>query len=89
MRRPAAIVLVVMGGGLALWSVNRGPSRTCLDARAQHRPDAEAICNSGGGGSGHGGGSGYHGGYSSGSTAATAAIARGGFGAAGAHAAGS
>lgn len=88
MRRPAAIILVLMGGGLALWGMNRGPSRACVDARAQQRPDAEAICRAGGGSSGHGS-SGYHGGYSGGSTSVASAIARGGFGAAGAHAAGS
>jgi hypothetical protein len=91
MRRPTAIMLVLMGGGAVLWGATKGPSRACADARAQHRPDAEAICASTGGSGGHGSSSGY---YHSGTggavaTAATAAaVAHGGFGAAG-HAAAS
>lgn len=81
-------MLVLMGGGLALWSVNRGPSRACVEARAQQRPDAEAICRTSGGSSGHSSSS-YYGGHSGASATAASAIARGGFGAAGAHAAGS
>lgn len=88
MRWPAVIMLVLMGGGVALWGATRGPSRACLDARAQQRLDADAICRSGGGGSGHGGSS-YRGGYSGSSVSAVSTIAGGGFGATGAHAAGS
>jgi hypothetical protein len=90
MRRPTAILLVLMGGGVVLWGATRGTSRACTEARAQHRLDAEAICASSGGSGGHGGSSGYfHSGTSgSATTAAAATAARGGFGATG-HAAAS
>ncbi len=88
MRRPTAILLVLMGGGVVLWGTTRSPSRACAEARAQHRADAETICASSGGSRGYGGSSSY---YHSGTggaatTAAAAAVARGGFGATG-HAA--
>jgi hypothetical protein len=89
MRRPTAILLVLMGGGVVLWGATKGPSRACIDARDQHRHDAEAICAATGGSGGHGGSGGY---YHSGTggavatAAAAAAVARGGFGSAG-HAA--
>jgi len=89
MRRPTAILLVLMGGGAVLWGATKGPSRACIDARDQHRHDAEAICAATGGSGGHGGSGGY---YHSGTggavatAAAAAAVARGGFGSAG-HAA--
>jgi hypothetical protein len=89
MRRPTAIVLVLMGGGVVLWGATKGPSRACIDARDQHRHDAEAICAATGGSGGHGGSGGY---YHSGTggavatAAAAAGVARGGFGSAG-HAA--
>jgi hypothetical protein len=89
MRRPTAIMLVLMGGGVVLWGATKGPSRACIDARDQHRHDAEAICAATGGSGGHGGSGGY---YHSGTggavatAAAAAAVARGGFGSAG-HAA--
>jgi hypothetical protein len=89
MRRPTAILLVLMGGGVVLWGATRGPSRACADARAQHRLDAETICASTGGSGGHGGSSGYYHSGSSGSAttaSAASAVARGGFGATG-HAA--
>ena len=77
------IILALMGGGLALWSTTRGPSRACLDARAQHLPNASAICGSGNGGTSHGGSSGYRGGASSGWRSSIASVVRGGFGATG------
>jgi hypothetical protein len=77
------IILVLMGGGAALWSTARGPSRACLDARAQNLPNAAAICSSGTGGTSHGGSSGYGSGSSSGWRASVASVVRGGFGAAG------
>jgi hypothetical protein len=89
MRRPTAIMLVLMGGGVVLWGATKGPSRACIDARDQHRHDAEAICAATGGSGRHGGSGGY---YHSGTggavatAAAAAAVARGGFGSAG-HAA--
>ena len=86
MRRPTAILLVLMGGGVVLWGTTKGPSRACADARAQHRLDAEAICASTGGSGGHGSSSGYYHSGTGGSAAIAAAVARGGFGAAG-HAA--
>jgi hypothetical protein len=88
MRRPTAILLVLMGGGVVLWGATRGPSRACTEARAQHRLDAEALCASSGGSGGHGGSSGYYHNGTGGSATASAAVARGGFGAAG-HAAAS
>jgi hypothetical protein len=86
MRRPTAILLVLMGGGVVLWGATKTPSRACADARAQHRPDAETICGSTGGSGGHGGSSGYYHSGTGGAVATAAAVAHGGFGAAG-HAA--
>ena len=82
------IILAVMGGGLALWSTNRGPSRACLDARAQRLTNAEAICSPSSGGTSHSSSSGYRSGVSGASGTAVAAVSRGGFGSAG-HAAAS
>ncbi len=89
MRRPTAIMLILMGGGVALWGASRDLSRGCLDARAQRRPDADAICATSSVGFGHGGGSGYRGGAPGGFSSTLASVVRGGFGAIGHAAAGS
>jgi hypothetical protein len=83
MRRPLMIILVLMGGGVALWSAGRGPSRACLDARAQRLANTAALCSSGSGGTSHGGWYGYRSISPSGWGSSIASIARGGFGAAG------
>jgi hypothetical protein len=84
MLRANMILLVLMGGGVALWASR--PSAECRDARARNLPDAAAICGSNTVGSGHGGG-GYWGGGTrsawssgSGSRSAIASMVRGGFG---------
>jgi hypothetical protein len=89
MRRPTAIVLVLMGGGLAVWGLGRGPSQACRDARAQGGADAEAVCSSSSSSSSRSGSSGYHSSSGSSSGTAMAAVSRGGFGGSGASAAGS
>ncbi len=79
-------MLVLMGGGVVVWGATKGPSRACIDARDQHRHDAEAICAATGGSGGHGGSGGYYHSGTGGAVATAAAVAHGGFGAAG-HAA--
>ncbi|MGA3403429.1 MAG: hypothetical protein ABSC95_29800 [Acetobacteraceae bacterium] len=80
MRRVNMILLVLMGGGMALWSSR--PSAECRDARARNAPDAAWICGQSGSSYGHSGG-GYWGGRTWGGTGGTTSIAsvvRGGFG---------
>jgi hypothetical protein len=77
-----------MGGGLVLGNTLRVPSRTCQDARAQHLPNANAICASGGGYA-HSSSSGFASGTTSARTSSIASVARGGFGVAGHAASGS
>ena len=79
MLRANVILLVLMGGGLALWSSR--PSAECRDARARNMPNAASICAPHSSGSywGHG----YWGGRTSsngGTTSAIASVVRGGFG---------
>jgi hypothetical protein len=91
MRRTAAIVLALMGGGAVLAVSNHVvPSQACRDARAAQSPDAGAICGrSTSSGRATGVGRVSRVGYTGATPAASAssAVARGGFGAAGAHAA--
>ena len=91
MIRPAQIALLLMGGGMTMYSV--APPRDCLAARIERRPDGDAVCHTDRDASGHTswyshyyGSTSYHG-SSSTTASATSASARGGFGAAG-HAAG-
>jgi hypothetical protein len=91
MLRANMILLVLMGGGVALWSSR--PSAECRDARARNLPNATAICGQTSAWGGHSSG-GYwggrtwsSGGWSSGVRSASAAassgiasVARGGFG---------
>jgi hypothetical protein len=84
MRRVNMILLVLMGGGLALWSSR--PSAECRDARARNAPNAASICGRSGAWAGHSSG-GYWGGSSwasrtTGSTGGIASVVRGGFGSA-------
>ncbi|WP_158931089.1 hypothetical protein [Acidisphaera sp. S103] len=74
MRRTTAIVLVLMGGGLAL--VSGRTVGKCQEAQRNHTADADTICRQFGG---HGGASAV--GYSRGWTRGTiASVVRGGFG---------
>jgi hypothetical protein len=84
MRRVNMILLVLMGGGLALWSSR--PSAECRDARARNAPNAASICGRTGAWATHSSG-GYWGGStwgsrSTGGTSSIASVVRGGFGAA-------
>jgi hypothetical protein len=83
MRKAREIRLVLLGTGLALGLTACGESEACLEARAENRPDANAICR----GSSSAWHSSYWGSGSSGS--ARASSARGGFGATGASHGGS
>ena len=83
MLRANMILLVLMGGGVALWSAR--PSAACRDARAQNLPNAAAICGQSGTwgshpGGGFWGGSGRAWGSGSRGTSAVASVVRGGFG---------
>jgi hypothetical protein len=85
MFRAVSITLALMGGGAAVGAAALHDHRACTDARAAHRSDADQICAGSHGTSAvgsHGGG--FYGGGTS--TAAATTVARGGFGAAGAHA---
>jgi hypothetical protein len=83
MRRATGIVLVLLGGGLAVGLSTCGSSRECQQARAAGRPDADQLCRSSGGS--RSSASSTHGG--SGDSAA-ASSARGGFGSTASHASG-
>jgi hypothetical protein len=78
MTNRGVIILVLMGGGVALAAL--GPIERCRNARAENRPDADAVCGYSGGGHGSGGGGGFH--DTSGSHAS---VERGGFGSSGFH----
>jgi hypothetical protein len=75
MLRAGQIGLVLMGGGLVMWSV--APSKDCMSARLQHRPDASQLCAGAAG----------HGGYYTHTLASSrvGTVVRGGFGSIGAH----
>jgi hypothetical protein len=88
MRRATGIVLVLLGGGLAVGLSTCGPSRECQQARAAGRPDAEQLCRSSGS-SGRSSASSSHGGsYGGSGDSAAASSARGGFGSTAGHASG-
>jgi hypothetical protein len=91
MIRAAKIALVVMGGGLVMSAVyaHHQQTRRCAEARRQNLPDAEQICARSSSSwswhshSSYGSSSSSYGSGSSSSSATS--VARGGFGAAGAH----
>jgi hypothetical protein len=95
MRRPTAILLVLMGGGVALEGTAVALSRDCIDAHLRSRPDVATACTSHPiGFHSFGFGTGYRSTAAataapSGWRSAVASVVRGGFGASGAHAAGS
>jgi hypothetical protein len=79
MLRANMILLVLMGGGVALCASR--PSAECRDARARGLLNAAAICGTTPSWTGHGSGAYWGGGTRSGGTASTiASVARGGFG---------
>lgn len=94
LRRPRAITLVLLGSAALSLGACESRETRCVRARAENRPDAQAIC-SGSGSSSRSGTSwfGYSGGGSGSSTgAATSGVsgssARGGFGGSSASAGG-